>query len=82
MPQGLAHESKICVNPSGSLTMGSWPVAISMTREPGSQRPSQYRGSVTRGRMASMVARVGFVQLTNMRGTEATRSMEKSSGSV
>ena len=57
-----AQSSKICVNSCGALTMGSCPVAISMAREPGSHRPSQKEGSVTRGQMASMVASVGLVQ--------------------
>ena len=59
--------------------MGSWPVAISTTREPGNQAPPQKAASRMRWRLTSMVASGGAVQLMKVRGTEATRLGSKSS---
>ena len=57
----------------GMLIIGSWPVFISSTRAPGNQAPSQKAALLTRGRIASIVADAGAVQLTKVRGNAATR---------
>jgi hypothetical protein len=61
--------------------MGSCPVFSSITRAPppDCQCPSQNRLSAIRGRIASIVASAGCMQLTNVRGTAATRFGSKSS---
>src|SRR5574343_1758374 len=80
--QAGSNAIRILANPCGSLTIGLWPVAISTNCEPGSQAPSQNAGSRMRRRLMSIVASGGRVQLTKVRGTEATRFGSKFSTCV
>lgn len=61
----LAIEINMSESGPGALTMGSWPVAISSTCQPGSCR--------TRWRITAIVGSAGALQSINVRGTLDSR---------